>query len=98
MSRIGTHAQTWCLGWTLALALVSAPPGLAADGTPPAPASERTIKPIKSADGGSKISFVRCHFQKTPAYEPRTRLECDPGEVVVAVFDDGIRCCELEVR
>ncbi len=70
----------------------------AVDEAPEASAAEAptAITPVSATKPA--ISFGRCHFQKTPPYEPRVRLECDAGEVVVAVFEDGIRCCELELR
>lgn len=67
----------------------------------PAPSSGEVTKAAAvppAAETKSGIALGSCHFQKTPPYEPRTKLECDNGEVVVAVFDDGIRCCELELR
>ena len=44
------------------------------------------------------ISFGACHFQNTPPHDPHRRLECLPGEVVVAVYEQGVRCCALELR
>lgn len=55
------------------------------------------VTPVAAATKPS-ISFGSCRFQKTPPYEPRTKLECGDGEVVVAVFEDGIRCCELKLQ
>jgi len=87
-------AAIFSAGWVLLYAL-----GALAidDGT--APSGDRPAETVATA-GGMKpgISFARCHFQKTPPFEPRVKLECGPGEVVVAVFADGIRCCELELR
>lgn len=56
------------------------------------------VAPADEPKTKSGIALGSCHFQKTPPYEPRLRLECENGEVVVAVFDDGIRCCALELR
>jgi hypothetical protein len=96
--------QTRCRGWfvptALVLSVVSSAPGAHATGPPPpAPAEARAAAPVTPVAAGTPdISFARCHFQKTPPYEPRVRLECDPGEVVVAVFEDGVRCCALELK
>ncbi|MBM4267203.1 MAG: hypothetical protein FJ144_11455 [Deltaproteobacteria bacterium] len=54
------------------------------------------VQPVTAK--ASAISFGACHFQDTPPHDPHRRLECAPGEVVVAVYEQGVRCCSLELR
>ena len=61
------------------------------------PASSSTrLQPGRA--GAPSISFGDCHYEKTPAYDPHVTIECPPGEVVVAVYEMGARCCLLELR
>ena len=86
---IGAAALTISLGGSAELVAAEPAATIEAEAT-------TAITPVAATKGG--ISFGSCHFQKTPPYEPRAHLECGSREVVVAVFEDGIRCCELELK
>ncbi len=95
--RLGVAVAAGCAVVMLGL---GAQATYAADEQQPADdvSAPRQITPVSATKTKAGISFGSCHFQKTPPHEPRVRLECEAGEVVVAVFDNGIRCCELELE
>ncbi len=98
MSNRECRVRVACVGIVAALAfsLGSIPIATAEPTAAPEASKATQVQPIAATKHA--VSLGSCHFQKTPPYEPRVRLECDPGEVVVAVFEDGIRCCQLELR
>jgi hypothetical protein len=75
-----------CSGTMGGKAIAAAPSAQMGEGSAPAAAEASTI------------AFSRCHYVMTPAFEPQIRLECPPGEVVVAVYAQSVRCCALEMH
>ncbi len=79
--------------WTatvLALVLGSASVGVAA---------EAGVKRVSATDAPvARIAIDECHLESTPPFEQGRRVECRRGEVIVAVYEDAVRCCSLSIR
>lgn len=87
--RMAHRATTGAL--VLGLLCGLAAPSLAATDGPGAKQSAR-------AASAPRITFGACELQSTLPFEESRRIECSAGQVIVAVYEDSVRCCTLEVH
>lgn len=51
-----------------------------------------------NANPAPRISLGECKLESTLPFEDSRRIECSAGQVIVAVYEDAVRCCTLQVN
>lgn len=84
--RIARRATAGAIGFGLILGLAATAPA-ATDGSHG-----------KASSSAPQITLGECRLESTLPFEESRRIECSAGQVIVAVYEDAVRCCTLQVR
>ncbi len=85
-------------GRAAAIAAISLGLSLSLAGLSGAATTGSSARDAGAKSSAPRITFGECHVESTPPFEESRSIECNTGQVIVAVYENAVRCCTLRVH